>query len=106
VSIKLITRSSESCSAHGNKKICFKVFSEESGSWQSDLRDQKSTPREIKKKKDKPTNRALLSKSQTGAERVQHTAGKQQRDAIRAVWPHCWCPPPASRRAPGRYTSQ
>lgn len=47
MSIKLITCSSELCSAHGNKTICFRVFSEESRTWQSYLQDQK-----LKKKKE------------------------------------------------------
>lgn len=77
MSIKLITCSSELCSAHGNKTICFKVFSEESRTWQSHLRDQKIKKR---RKRDNPTNQALPMKSKTKKKR--NLSSKQKRSQV------------------------
>lgn len=87
MSIKLITCSSEFCSAHGNKTICFKVFSEESRTWQSDLLDQKRhTGGRKKKKKDKPTNRAFPTKT----ERKRNLSSKQKKSDVLILSQQQW----------------
>jgi len=83
VSIKLITCSSELCSAHGNKTICFKVFSEESRTWQSYLQDQKK--KKEREKRDKPTKQAFPTKSKTKRNLSSNTKEKQGPDFIMAA---------------------
>lgn len=70
VSIKLITCSSELCSAHGNKTICFKVFSEEA--------ELGNHTYEIKKKYKRQINQASLPhKKQNKKKPLQQTKEKQ-----------------------------
>lgn len=73
LSIKLITCSSELCSAHGNKTICFKGFSEESRTWQSYRWDQKR-----RGKKRGQTKQAFPTKSKT----KRNLSSKQKRSDI------------------------